>query len=166
MYCYEDLHFNEEKKISVVNKKNPLIFYKNIKLDNSYNYKKYFINKYNYKIKIKQLNENIKKQWFVDFIWFLSMMEEIIWLNDGLNERMSNQKWVRKPEMSYIMKWRVMEVATWREEERKGMNTRIFHNLFGFLYRIIEFYSKLCWKHIHYGFILNMVYSNHEYIHY
>lgn len=62
MYCYEDLHFNEEKKISVVNKKNPLIFYKNIKLDNSYNYKKYFINKYNYKIKIKQLNENIKKQ--------------------------------------------------------------------------------------------------------
>jgi hypothetical protein len=62
MYCYEDLNFNEEKKISVVNKKNPLIFYKNIKLDNSYNYKKYFINKYNYKIKIKQLNENIKKQ--------------------------------------------------------------------------------------------------------
>lgn len=62
MYCYEDLHFNEKKKISVVNKKNPLIFYKNIKLDNSYNYKKYFINKYNYKIKIKQLNENIKKQ--------------------------------------------------------------------------------------------------------
>jgi len=62
------------------------------------------------------------------------MMEEIIWLNDGLNERMSNQKWVRKPEMSYIMKWRVMEVATWREEERKGMNTSIFHNLFCFLY--------------------------------
>jgi hypothetical protein len=62
MYCYEDLNFNEEKKISVVNKKNPLIFYKNIKLENSYNYKKYFINKYNYKIKIKQLNENIKKQ--------------------------------------------------------------------------------------------------------
>ena len=26
-----------------------------------------------------------------------------------------------------------MEVATWREEERKGMNTRIFHNLFCFL---------------------------------
>lgn len=118
------------------------------------------------RLRLNNLMKISRNNDFVDFIWFLSMMEEIIWLNDGLNERMSNQKWVRKSEMSYIMKWRVMEVATWREEERKGMNTRIFHNLFCFLYRIIEFYSKLCWKHIHYGFILNMVYSNHEYIHY
>jgi hypothetical protein len=54
MYCYEDLNFQEEKMISVINKKNPLIFYKNIKLDNSYNYKKYFSNKYNYKINVKK----------------------------------------------------------------------------------------------------------------
>jgi len=94
MYCYEDLNFNEEKKISVVNKKNPLIFYKNIKLENSYNYKKYFINKYNYKIKIKQLNENIKKQWIC---WFY-----MISLYDGRNHMV--EWWIEwknvKPEMS------------------------------------------------------------------
>ena len=99
MYCYEDLISNDENKINLLNKKNSLTFYKNVKINNSNEYLKNIYNKYSFKININKVEiKDIKKKddWFV---LFLSMMEEIILLNverGQTGNEWENGKWVGK----------------------------------------------------------------------
>lgn len=63
MYCYEDLISNDENKINLLNKKNSLTFYKNVKINNSNEYLKNIYNKYSFKININKVEiKDIKKK--------------------------------------------------------------------------------------------------------